>query len=371
MTTPGKWPKYLLERAALQPPNDCAVVPGSTPVVSFGHPLDPRVATLGINPSSGEFLAAGQLLQGDQRRLATLQSIEDPSYEGIDEAKAVAIIEGCASYFDRNPYRWFNVLDRILTEALGASYFHKTACHLDLVQWATDPIWKKLRRDQQERLLEGDREFLRRQLTHEGYKVVIVNGATAMRWAQAAGIVTWQETDRINASPPAARFSVGRGEGALFLGWSCNLQSQPGALRHVEPLIDLVKKHARNELGGDRMTEGTSFDRGTHFRSRNELVDALQRWYDATDEDTIGDLKFGRAPWISFDTPAGIADLNADTRRTAIERMLRHSPRRETPWQVIENNRGRVNKIVFDTNDTHEGWYTYLREPLAAPQELS
>jgi hypothetical protein len=299
-----------------------------------------------------------------------LRSINAESYTDIDEAKAAKILEDCASYFERNPYRWFNVLDRILTEALAVSYFRKTACHLDLVQWATDPIWKELGRDQQERLLEGDREFLRRQLTHEGYKVVIVNGATAMRWAQAAGIVKWNETDRIEA-PPTARFSVGNGQGALFLGWSCNLQSQPGAMRHVGPLIDLVKKHARNELGGDSMSEGTSFERGTHFRTRSELIEALRRWHNDTDEDTIGDLKFGRAPWLSFDTPAGTADLNADTRRTAIDRMLRHPSKAGASWQVIENNRGKVNKIVFDTNDTHEGWYAYLREPLAAPQELS
>ncbi|HVL40131.1 MAG TPA: hypothetical protein VM328_12140 [Fimbriimonadaceae bacterium] len=366
---PGKWPQYLLERAALRPPEDCAVVLGSTPVVSFGHPLNPRVATLGINPSSGEFLSGGQLLQGDQRRLATLQSIEAGSYEGVDEAKAAEIIDDCSSYFERNPYRWFNVLDRILTEALGVSYYHKTTCHLDLVQWATDPIWKELRRDQQERLLEGDRDFLRRQLTHEGYKVVIVNGATAMRWAQAAGIVTWQETDRIQA-PPAARFSVGQGEGALFLGWSCNLQSQPGALRHVTPLIDLVKKHAGNELGGDRMNEQTSFERGTHFQSRAQLVAALERWVTDENDETIGDLKFGRAPWISFDTSAGIADINADTRRDAIERMLRQT-RDGQPWHVIANNRGKVNKVVFDLSDSHEGWYSYLREPLDAPQEIS
>jgi hypothetical protein len=369
MTTPGRWPQYLLERAAEPPPEGCSVVPGSTPVISFGHPLDPTVATLGINPSSGEFLSNGRLLEGDQRRLATLRSIEATGYGDIDEVRAATIIDDCASYFERKPYRWFNVLDRILTEALGVSYFHKTACHLDLVQWATDPIWKELARDQQERLLEGDRDFLGRQLAHEGYKVVVVNGATAMRWAQAAGIVTWHETDRIEASP-AARFSVGRGQGALLVGWSCNLQSQPGAMRHVEPLIDLVKKHARNELGGDRMTEQTSFERGTHFQSRAQLVAALEHWVAEGNDETIGDLKFGRAPWISFDTSAGIADINADTRRDAIERMLRQT-RDGQPWHVVANNRGKVNKVVFDQSDSHEGWYSYLRQPLDAPQELS
>jgi len=365
----GIWPRYLLNRAAEQPPSGCRVVLGSTPVVSFGHPLEPRVATLGINPSSGEFLAGGRLLEGPKRRLATLRSLGLNGHDEVDDTAAAAIIDDCASYFDRNPYRWFNVLQRILTAAVGVSYFHKTACHLDLVQWATDPIWKDLTRIQQERLLARDREFLRTQLRHEGYKVVLVNGATAVRWAERAGVVAWQEIDRIE-DPPATTVSVGRSEGAYFIGWSCNLQSQPGALRHVDRLIDLVKEQATQELGGNGMTQGTSFERGTHFRSRTELVDALRRWYDDTDEDTIGDLKFGRAPWLSFDTSAGIADLNADTRRAAIERMLRHPSKADAPWQVIENNRGKVNKIVFDPNDTHEGWYAYLREPLGAPSSI-
>jgi hypothetical protein len=51
--------------------------------------------------------------------------------------------------------------------------------------------------------------------------------------------------------------------------------------------------------------------------------------------------------------------------------MLRAARQRPgEPWHVIENNRGKVNKIVFDFNDTHEGWYAYLREPLAEAQEL-
>lgn len=52
MTYPDlDWPEYLFDRATRTPPVDCHVVPGGTPVVSFGHPLRPEVATLGINPS--------------------------------------------------------------------------------------------------------------------------------------------------------------------------------------------------------------------------------------------------------------------------------------------------------------------------------
>ncbi len=111
------------------------------------------------------------------------------------------------------------------------------------------------------------------------------------------------------------------------------------------------------------------FERGTQFRNRHELVAALKRWVEATDELTIGDLKFKRAPWISFDTHAGVADLNADTRRDAVERMLRQTSKRH-PWHVIENRRGSINKVVFDLNDSHEGWYAYLRQPVPEPMEI-
>jgi hypothetical protein len=364
------WPTYLLERASEPPPEDCNVVPGSTPVVSFGHPLSPKVATLGINPSSAEFLAGGRLLEGKKRRLATLTSIEAASYGDIDEGKAAEIIDECATYFRGNPYRrWFDPLNTILYEALGASYYDETACHLDLVQWATDPIWKELRRVEQERLLDGDQDFLRKQLKHEGYRVIVVNGATAMGWVQRAGIARWKHTDAIE-DPPAARLAVSRGEGALFLGWSCNLQSQPGARRHVGRLVDLLERYGADEVGGRQMeTYGDMFERGTHFRNRHELVAALKRWVEETTEETIGDLKFKRAPWISFDTSAGVADLNADTRRDAVERMLRQTSEAR-PWHVIENRRGSINKVVFELKDSHEGWYAYLRQPIPEPTEI-
>ena len=365
-----EWPEYLLARAIQAPPEGCAVVPGSTPVVSFGHPLKPEVATLGINPSSREFLNRDKtLFSGSKRRLATLESIGTTNYADLDIDRAGAIISDCANYFDRRPYGWFNVLDKILTAALGVSYFHGSACHLDLVQWATDPVWRGLSRVQKSRLLDGDLDFLRTQLSHEGYRVVVVAGRTAMEWVQEAGLVKWKPAARLEESP-SATFYVGDDNALRFVAWSCNLQNQPGARRHVDGLVKLLRKHAAEDLGGKTVLDG-AFAKGTHSRDRTQLVKALKRWAMETDEDTIGDLSFRRAPWISFETPVGIADLNADTTRAAVERMLKHSgthPGR--PWNVIENRRGKVNKVVFNVNDTQHGWYAYLRESLAEPMEL-
>jgi hypothetical protein len=367
-----QWPQYLLERASAPPPEDCAVVPASTPVISFGHPLNPEVATLGINPSSGEFLDRNKdLLSDPKRRLATLESIGVSHHGDIDRIGARRIIDDCANYFERRPYGWFNALDQVLSAALDVSYFDKTACHLDLVQWATDPVWQGLEERIRARLLSADRDFLVRQLRHEGYRLIAVAGRTACRWVERAGLVKW-EAVAVLEEAPSATFYVGDVASPRFVAWSCNLQSQPGARRHIPHLIALLRTHAQSIEGATNMLEDASvLAKGTHFRTRQELLEALEQWLQ-NDEETVGDAtRFGRAPWISFETPAGIADLNADTNRRSVERMLHHAQTHPgAAWHVVENRRGKVNKVVFDLNDTHESWYAYLREPSSEPREL-
>ena len=73
-----------------------------------------------------------------------LASLGVDDYGSIGQAEAAQIIDDSASYFGRRPYKWFTPLDRILQDALGVWYFNGTACHLDLVQWATKPLWGEL-----------------------------------------------------------------------------------------------------------------------------------------------------------------------------------------------------------------------------------
>ena len=373
------WPAYLLERAARQPPADCGVVLGSTPVVSFGHPLSASVATLGINPSSGEFLDAdGVLLAGADRRLATLQSLGIANYAEMDDGLAASIVTGCADYFERRPYRWFTPLDRIVRAALGVSYFDATACHLDLVQWATDPLWGKLSDLERARLLADDRPFLMQQLRAEHYQVVLVNGRTALQWVSLAGLAKWQEVARLSG-PPAASVYLGDTVTPLLIGWSCNLQSQAGAMRHASALADLVKTFAAKAKARTETAEVAemSLSRGTHARTGSELVALLANWVAETVDETIGDVsRFPRAPWVSVETPLGLMDLNADTRRSAVEILLEHARRGGGGFElfVIANRRGRINKVVFDPRTPPPtGWYAYLREeaPAATSMTLS
>ena len=70
------------------------------------------------------------------------------------------VLDDCNGYFQRNPYRrWFDQFHPVLT-ACGASYYDGSACHLDLVQWATDPARQAPQRAQA-RLAEAGHPALR------------------------------------------------------------------------------------------------------------------------------------------------------------------------------------------------------------------
>lgn len=372
------WPDYLLKRAERKPPAGCGVIFRSTPVVSFGHPLAPVVATLGINPSRGEFLdREGSLLADGDRRLATLPSVGVEDYDNLNRELAGQIVDDCASYFERRPYWWFNPLDRILRSALAVSYFEGTSCHLDLVQWATDPLWGQLDEVARARLLADDRTFLVQQLQAEHYRVVVVNGRTALHWIERAGLTRWREVSRL-AGPPAAVLYAGDTTAPLFIGWSCNLQSQPGARQHEPAITALVEQLGAEDLTATMEIEQESklrINRGTHARTGHDFVAVLSDWVTNSEEETIGDVtRFPRAPWISVETPLGLMDLNADTRRQAIISFLDHTHPggRNFELHVIANRSGRLNKVVFDlTKPPPLGWYAYLRQEAPAPQTMT
>lgn len=138
-------PQYIEARIRKRQPAGGVVVEGSTPVVAFGDVNKSKVATLGWNPSKQEFLdGSGNELEGDDRRLETLRSIGVNDLADAPVEFVSRVFEGCCNYFNRRPYsRWFNKLERVLRQ-VDASYYDGSACHLDLVQWATDPVWGKL-----------------------------------------------------------------------------------------------------------------------------------------------------------------------------------------------------------------------------------
>ena len=225
-------PDYIEHRIRRSIPTESCVVSGSTPVVSFGNAITATAATLGLNPSRVEFLdRRGAELVGSLRRLATHSSLGVNDLSSVPIQKIEEVFSDCNLYFDRNPYRqWFNQLELILKHS-GLSYYDGTACHLDLVQWATDPPWGRLKpRSVREELISADSSFLTEQLSRENIRLILVNGSGVITELKRRIDTQLKEVDPIRGiGHTDTRIYEGSILGDVrVVAWSTNLQSSFG-----------------------------------------------------------------------------------------------------------------------------------------------
>jgi hypothetical protein len=241
-------PEYIETRIRQPRPHGIPVVPGSTPVVAFGDVQKAEVATLGLNPSKLEFLDRdGNELTGADRRLETLSSLEEGDLSSASPDTIRRVFEGCNAYFQKRPYRkWFDVLEKIL-RPLEVSYYRGTAyreaaCHLDLVQWATDPTWRNLGGALKKNLIEADLAFLQEQLSRIRIRLLLLNGSGAVNaYTRKFGC---ELTEKVILGMIGWKLFVGRTpQGARVIGWNKNLQSSFGVKSEdIEALaMEIVK----------------------------------------------------------------------------------------------------------------------------------
>lgn len=221
-------PPFIANRLATAAPPNCDVVADSIPVVSFGDPEVARVATIGINPSRAEFLVRGRLRMGRQERIPSLTSLGVTSLVGASSTIIEAAYQGCCDYFRLNYYKgWFNKFNEVLAKA-GASYHDRSACHLDLVQVATDPVWGKLNTIQQMTLLTADKGFLSQLINNGKFELLLLNGRTCMDVVGTALPVTWSACWKFKHLTRQYEVKEGMYGHRRVIGWSLNLQSTPG-----------------------------------------------------------------------------------------------------------------------------------------------
>ena len=208
--------------------------------MGFGRFRTAKVATLGLNPSRAEFLNRnGAELRDFDRRLATHSSLGVSDLTNAPQSLISRVLTDCESYFQRNPYRnWFDQLKPILTQC-GVSYYDGTACHLDLVQWATDPTWRNLGQKVQTTLLSSDVPFLIEQLEEENIQLLLLNGATVIDQLQRHSDTNLDQVDRIveydRVKPNLFIGEIHRK--TKVIGWSTNIQSSFGLTRQLRKEI--------------------------------------------------------------------------------------------------------------------------------------
>ena len=235
------------------------VIPWSCPVPFFGDFSTPRVATLGINPSSREFTDKnGNELKGIYRRFHTLYSLGIGCWAETDARHLGLILDACRLYFSGNPYNaWFKKLDLVISQA-KASYYgpFSTACHLDLVPYATAHKWTDLSEKQRSLLLEAGGENLGLFLRDSPVRILILNGTSVVKRFQsiAGSSLEAQEV-------PA---------------WSLSRQSK----RNVAGVAykGMVDKLSGIKLGHDLMVLGFNHNLQSSFGVSMEVIGAIGNW---------------------------------------------------------------------------------------------
>ena len=236
------------------------VIDWGCPIPAFGDPSRSQVATLGINPSNREFMdECGQELVGSDRRFHTLGSLGIERWTDADARHLQLILRCSGSYFVNNPYDgWFRRLDQVMS-GMGSSFYgvSASACHLDLIPFATADKWTQLTATQRTQLLDSGGDIFGYLVRDSPIETLILNGRTVVSAFEAIAGATLQR--RVipgwhlsrTSSPGVAGLAfrgivtriggVDLGKELLVLGFNHNLQSSFG-------VTTLVLRNIKNWL---------------------------------------------------------------------------------------------------------------------------
>ena len=143
--------------------------------------------------------------------------------------------------------KWFNQLEPIL-KTLGASYYEDTACHLDLVQWSTKPIWSGLSDEDRKHLLAEDVPFLIQLLKMGKIRYLLLNGKEVVTQLKKCFEMNLVEQELIVAGESkTTKLYTGILFGRIHvIGWSTNLQSSFGVTnKRRKALAERVRQIAK------------------------------------------------------------------------------------------------------------------------------
>lgn len=239
------------------------VLDWTCPVPFFGDATTAQIATVGINPSKREFLSeSGVVLRGVRQRLPTMRSLGLSRWAHSDATQLGAISQACLTYFQRQPYSaWFDVLDRVLSIA-GATYYgsQPSACHLDLVPYATSVSWGRLPAGERRDIALFAADALGRVLQELSIRVVILNGRAVVH---QFGLLSDAEL----VATPVPSWSLPRAAGKEVPGVAYQgLATRVGPVHLARPVVVLGYNHNLQSSFG--VTTRVMMDIGRWVESR-------------------------------------------------------------------------------------------------------
>lgn len=234
------------------------------PIQYFGNINQAKIATIGLNPSDKEFYSDKyEELTSNSRRFHTLASLKIKNWVLLSKDDLVKVKYCMDSYFEINPYkRWFNQLENIFSDA-GYSYYDNTACHIDLIPYATKIKWSSLKNREQQYLLSISIKDFQRCIKESHLEILILNGASVISGFLKTHDVNldkelvseWEVKTKkgiVNGYKYKGYLTLGNNKPILVLGYNYNLQSSFGLSREIKGSIKdwIVSELAINKLNG-------------------------------------------------------------------------------------------------------------------------
>jgi hypothetical protein len=246
-------PDYVSKRIS-RPASLKYIVEGSTPVVCFGDITRAQVVTIGINPSSSEFTKIVNhervLLTGAERRLSDLQYLKASSTESLSTNQIATIWHDCLNYFD-GPYyeKWFSKMQETVVTPARGSYEGRTAAHLDLIQWATDPLWKDMLEIDAvvaQEHLSADFPFLDQQINESSAKFFFLSGSPVIDSLRYKFQLQEVGKTRVEGKRGQNRLYIGNWNDALVLGTTMNIPDSYTSNAHRNYLSSWIERELKN-----------------------------------------------------------------------------------------------------------------------------
>ncbi len=223
--------QLYLENRIKQNPYNSEILQNSTPVICFGDLFNSQIATLGLNPSNKEFVDNHNSFTAV--RFQNCFSLSQSDLTKLNTIQTNLILNNCIDYFNGKPYKgWFNVLEKHILTKLNISYYNKTCCHLDIVQWTTSNKWRDISDVNQNLLIDNDYPFLLQQLKFQNINLLLINGVGVFDIIDSQEKIHIQKEETIKIKSETCRmlkfyFNIGIKK-INCIAWSKNLQSTYG-----------------------------------------------------------------------------------------------------------------------------------------------
>jgi len=221
------------ERIKLPIPPNMGITTRTTPVIWFGNYDQAKVCSISINPSDKEF--------NPHTKLCSREDLNKSDNDPLEDNDAIRVKESCNNYFSGNPYRaWFDAFEHFLGKFGGYSYYDGTCVHLDMVQWATTPIWRKLPELVRQKHIKNDLPILKHLLEKE-FEVMFLNGESVVKnISDHLDIKLSVKTMSINETK--INIYTGEYNKTKVIGWNQPLQGPVfNDFANIDILCDLIK----------------------------------------------------------------------------------------------------------------------------------